>query len=143
VETELATKSIPNKKDFDELVRRLDTAIDKASKKPVYVVEKHGNYYDVVHYVTRTKLFTGLPSRKAAEKACSRFNKNPTHRYHYHTWRRIRDLCEDIAEKQFNLNVHKHSLENAKAEKYMIILDKMSEDHAKLLYLEKELTLLV
>lgn len=142
MESKLATKFIPNKKDFNELVRRLSVAVDNVSRKPVFVVEKRHDVYNVVNHLSGDAKISGLPTRQAARKACQKFNKNPEYRYSYHALRKIERLCDDIQNKQYTVDVYKQNLKAGLYNDYDITLTKLTEEKSKLEYLKDQLMLL-
>ena len=74
--TKLATKSTHKKKDFDlkKTALLLDQLIDQVSLKPVFVVGRSGNYYQVINYNDKTVVVNFLPTREIAEKIMNKYN---------------------------------------------------------------------
>lgn len=55
---------------------KLEQAVKNVSKKPVFCVERKENYFVIKNYYSNRTVIKYVPTRRIAEKICSRYNKN-------------------------------------------------------------------
>lgn len=56
--------------------KKLGPVIDAVSQKPVFVVAKSNNYYQIRNYYSDRLVVNNLPTRIIAEEICSRYNRS-------------------------------------------------------------------
>lgn len=75
---QLATKSTHKKPNYKttKVAEKLDTLVNGVVKRGVFVVDKNDiGTYDLLNYLTKQVVLTGVPTRESADKLCAHYNK--------------------------------------------------------------------
>lgn len=73
----LVTKSIPKNREFDcrQIAQRLEGLVNTVAKRPVFVVAKNSEVgYDLLNYVTKKPMITGIATKFLAKTLCEYCN---------------------------------------------------------------------